>query len=155
MSPTVLRRLQEAGLELPAAPPAAGAYVQTTQIGDLLYTSGQVAVLDGGLIATGKVGLEVDLEQATRCAEQCALNVLAQLQNALGDLDAIQRVVKLTVFVASAPGFTQQHLVANGASDLFVRVLGDVGTHCRSAIGVASLPLDSPVEVEAVVQVAG
>jgi enamine deaminase RidA (YjgF/YER057c/UK114 family) len=86
------------------------------------------------------------------CARQCALNVLAQLHGATGDLDRVRRVVKLTVFVASAPEFTEQHKVANGASDLFVDVLGEAGAHCRSAIGVASLPLDSPVEVEAVVE---
>jgi enamine deaminase RidA (YjgF/YER057c/UK114 family) len=110
------QRLRELGITLPPAPPIAGAFVQTMTTGDLVFTSGQIAVDgDNGLLATGKVGTEdVDTETATACARQCALNVLAQLAQALGGLERITRVVKLTVFVASAPGFTQQHVVANG-----------------------------------------
>jgi enamine deaminase RidA (YjgF/YER057c/UK114 family) len=149
------QRLRELGITLPPAPPIAGAFVQTGTTGDLVFTSGQIAVDgDNGLLATGKVGTEdVDTETATACARQCALNVLAQLAQALGGLERITRVVKLTVFVASAPGFTQQHVVANGASELLADVLGEAGAHCRSAIGVAALPFDSPVEVEATVEV--
>ncbi len=148
------QRLQELGITLPPAPGSAGAYAQTISAGDLLYTAGQIAVDgDRGLIATGKVGLEVDADTARACARQCGLNVLAQLNHALGGLDRVVRVVKLTVFVASAPAFTQQPAVADGASELIAEVLGDAGVHTRAAVGVAALPLDSPVEVEATVQV--
>jgi enamine deaminase RidA (YjgF/YER057c/UK114 family) len=153
MASAARERLRAAGLELPTPPRASGAYVQTLRVGDLLYTSGQVAIGADGLVATGKVGQEVTFETAVSCAQTCALNVLAQLESALGNLDRIAHVVKLTVFVASAPGFVEQHLVANGASELFAQVLNERGAHCRSAVGVAVLPLDSPVEVEAIVQV--
>lgn len=150
---SVERRLQALGLTLPQAPASAAAYVPFVRSGHLLFTAGQVAVRDGALIATGKLGADVDLEMGQACARQCALNVLAQVKAALGELDRVNRVVKLTVFVASTPGFTQQHLVANGASELFAEVFGDVGQHARSAVGVPSLPTDSPVEVEAIVEV--
>lgn len=153
MASSALERLKETGLELPTAPAVGGAYVQTKQIGRVLYVSGQVATGAEGLIATGKVGGEVDCDTAVRCAQQCALNVLAQIQSALGDLGQVKQVVKLTVFVAAVPGFIDPHRVANGASELINRVLGDAGAHCRSAFGVAVLPLDSPVEVEAIVEV--
>ncbi len=147
------QRLAELGLALPAAPRPAAAYLPVLRAGDLLYTAGQVAVAGGELIATGRVGAEVDLATAQACARQCALNVLAQLAAELGDLGRVRQVVKLGVFVASVPEFTQQHLVANGASELLAAVFGDRGRHARSAVGVAVLPLNSPVEVDAVVQV--
>jgi enamine deaminase RidA (YjgF/YER057c/UK114 family) len=147
------QRLADLGIELPQAPAPAAAYVPTAQSGNLLFTAGQVAVRDGQLIATGKVGGELDRDAGVACARQCAINVLAQLKAALGDLDRVQRVVKLTVFVASVPTFTEQHLVANGASELFAEVFGDAGRHARSAVGMPVLPLDSPVEVEAIVEV--
>lgn len=147
-------RLAALGVELPQAPAPAAAYVPYVRTGDMLFTAGQVAVAQGGLLATGKVGTEVDTETAVRCARQCAINVIAQLKAALGELGAVRRVVKVTVFVASAPDFTQQHVVANGASELFGAVFGDAGVHARSAVGTSALPLDSPVEVEAVVEVA-
>ena len=154
MTANPTQRLRDLGITLPAAPGSAGAYVQTVFSGDLVFTAGQIAVDgDRGLIAAGKAGAEVDIETATACARQCALNILAQLQDALGTLNRIVRVVKLTVFVASDPDFTQQPVVANGASQLIADVLGEAGIHCRSAIGVAALPLDSPVEVEATVEV--
>lgn len=153
MTATPTQRLSELHITLPPAPPSAGAYVQTTTGGDLMFTSGQIAVDgDSGLIAAGKVGAQVNVDVAKACARQCALNVLAQLQDALGRLERIARVVKLTVFVASTPDFTQQPAVANGASELIADVLGEAGAHTRSAIGVAALPLNSPVEVEATVQ---
>ncbi|MGH8887533.1 MAG: RidA family protein [Egibacteraceae bacterium] len=146
-------RLAELGVTLPSAPPAAAAYVPTVASCGLLFVAGQVAVGEHGLLATGKVGGAVGLDTGVACARQCALNVLAQLRAALGTLDRVARVVKLTVFVASDPSFTQQHLVANGASELLADVFGDAGRHARSAVGVPALPLDSPVEVEAIVEV--
>ncbi len=145
-------RLAELGVTLPSAPAAAAAYMPVMRAGDLLYTAGQVASSGGELVASGRLGAEVDLEGGQACARQCAVNVIAQLRTELGDLARIRQFVKVTVFVASAPDFTQQHLVANGASELFVQVFGDDGRHARSAVGVAALPLASPVEVEAVVQ---
>jgi enamine deaminase RidA (YjgF/YER057c/UK114 family) len=121
--------------------------------GNLLITAGQVAIADGTPVAQGKLGAGVDLDTGRRCARQCALNVLAQLRAELGELDRVRRVVKLTVFVASASSFTDQHLVANGASELMAEVFGEAGRHARSAVGVPALPTDSPVEVEAIVEV--
>ncbi|MPZ89645.1 MAG: RidA family protein [Nitriliruptorales bacterium] len=146
-------RLAELGIVLPPAPAPAAAYVPTTRVADLVFISGQIAAGEEGLLTTGKIGTELDVEQGADCARQCALNVLAQLKEALGDLRRVRQVVKLTVFVASAPGMTTQHLVANGASELFGQVFGERGHHARSAVGVAALPKDSPVEVEAIVQV--
>lgn len=148
------QRLAALGLTLPEAPRPAAAYVPVVRTGDLLYTAGQVAADAGTLVASGRVGAEVDLDTARACARQCALNVVAQLAAELGDLGRVARVVKLTVFVASAEDFTEQHLVANGASELVAQVFGYRGLHARSAVGVARLPLDSPVEVEAIVEVA-
>jgi enamine deaminase RidA (YjgF/YER057c/UK114 family) len=147
------QRLDELGIELPAPPPPAAAYVPFMRTGNLVLTSGQVAVGPNGLVAEGIVGTDVDLDTAVACARQCAINVLAQVKAAVGDLGNVARVVKLTVFVASAPTFTQQHLVANGASELLAEVFGDVGRHARSAVGAPSLPTNTPVEVEAIVEV--
>lgn len=147
-------RLAALGIVLPEPPAPAAAYVPFVRTGDLVFTAGQVATGPDGFVATGKLGAEVDVETGRACARQCAINVLAQLKAATGDLDLVRRVVKLTVFVASAPGFTEQHLVANGASELIGEVFGEPGRHARSAVGAPSLPLDSPVEVEAIVEVA-
>ena len=149
------QRLAELGIELPDAPPPAAAYVPYVRTGDLVYTAGQVAVTQGSLVAEGIVGREVDLDTAVRCARQCAINVMAQLKAAVGDLSKVERIVKLTVFVASTPDFTQQHLVANGASELIGEVFGDAGRHARSAVGATALPTNSPVEVEAIAAVTG
>lgn len=146
-------RLAELGVTLPQAVAPAANYVPFVQSGALLFTAGQVPFVDGKLEATGKLGAELDLAAGQAAARQCAINTLAQVKAALGSLEAVKRVVKITVFVASAPGFTQQHLVANGASDLLVQALGEAGRHARSAVGVPVLPLDAPVEVEAVVEV--
>jgi enamine deaminase RidA (YjgF/YER057c/UK114 family) len=151
--PSPEERLAELGIDLPSPPAPAAVYVPTVQSGALLYTSGQVATGPGGLLASGNVGAEVDLDTAVACARQCAVNVLAQLKAALGDLSRVRRVVKLTVFVASDPSFTDQHLVANGASELLGEVFGEPGRHARSAVGAAALPTNTPVEVEAVVEV--
>jgi enamine deaminase RidA (YjgF/YER057c/UK114 family) len=148
------QRLAELGIELPTPPAPAAAYVPFVQTGSLVFTAGQVAVADGSLVAEGIVGRDVDVDTAVVCARQCAINVLAQVKAAVGDLSRVERVVKLTVFVASAPDFTQQHIVANGASELIGEVFGDAGRHARSAVGAPSLPTNTPVEVEAVVAVA-
>jgi enamine deaminase RidA (YjgF/YER057c/UK114 family) len=148
-------RLAALGVELPQAPGPAAAYIPTVQTGDLVYVSGQVPMERGSLVTTGKLGAEVPLEAGQRCARVCAVNVLAQLKATLGDLSRVRRVVKLTVFVASEPGFSEQHLVANGASEFLAEVFGEAGRHARSAVGMASLPLNAPVEVEAIVEVTG
>jgi enamine deaminase RidA (YjgF/YER057c/UK114 family) len=146
-------RLAALGLELPPVPAPAAAYVPSTRVGALVQTAGQLPMRDGALMRTGKVGDEVSLEAAQECARQCALNILAVgASQADGDLDRL-RVVKLTVFVASVPDFTEQHLVANGASALVGEVLDEHGVHARSAVGVPVLPLDAPVEVEALFEV--
>lgn len=148
-------RLAALGLELPQVPAPAAAYVPSARVGSLVQTAGQLPMRDGALPMTGKVGDEVSLEQAQDLARQCALNVLAVgASHVDGDLDRL-RVVKLTVFVASVPAFSDQHLVANGASNLVGEVLGDNGIHARSAVGVPVLPLDSPIEVEALFEVLG
>jgi enamine deaminase RidA (YjgF/YER057c/UK114 family) len=142
-------RLQELGLVLPPAPKPAASYQPWAQAGELVYTAGQLPVVGGALPRTGKLGTDLTTEEGAELARTAALNVLAVAAEAFEGLDAV-RVVKLTVFVASAPSFVEQHLVANGASDLLASVLGDAGVHARSAVGVPVLPLDSPVEVEAI-----
>ena len=137
---------------LPGVAAAAGSYVPTARVGDLLFTAGQLPFVDGALPATGLVGAEVSAEDANGYARLAALNLLAAADAAVG-LDAVVRVVKLVGFVASAPGFTGQPGVINGASDLMAEVFGEAGRHARSAVGVASLPLGAPVEVEGIVQV--
>lgn len=147
-------RLESAGIELPDAPPPAAAYVPWVRSGNLVFTAGQIPVVGGSPVATGRLGAEVDLAGGQAAARQCAINVLAQLQAAVDDLARVTRLVKITVFVASTPEFDQHHLVANGASELLVGILGDVvGPHARSAVGVAALPMNVPVEVEAIAEV--
>jgi len=146
---TTSDRLAELGLTLPPPPPPLPAFQAYVTDGDTIYVSGQIATRDGALVASGQLGAGVDLATGQDAARACAVNLLAQLQAAAGTLDAV-RVLKLTVFVASAVGFTDQPLVANGASELITAVLGEAGAHARSAVGVAGLPLGSPVEIEAV-----
>jgi enamine deaminase RidA (YjgF/YER057c/UK114 family) len=146
-------RIAELGLTLPSDVAPLAAYVPAVRTGDLVFTAGQMPRRDGELVATGKVGAEVTPQVAAEAAAACALNALAAIKGEIGDLSAIRRVVKVVVFVASAPDFTAQPAVANGASELLGEVLGDAGVHARSAIGVAVLPLDAPVEVELVVEV--
>lgn len=146
-------RLRELGLALPDAPAPVANYVPACQIGDLLFISGQVSrKADGGMIA-GKLGGGLDVAQGREAARVCALNILAQAKAALGSLDRIARVVKLTGFVNAVPTFTDHPQVVNGASDLLVEVLGDRGRHTRSAVGMSSLPIDAAVEVEAILAV--
>lgn len=147
-----LARLAELGLELPPAVAPLAAYVPAVRTGALVFTAGQLPFVDGGLPASGKVGREVSAEQAADLARTCALNGLAAVHGLVG-LDAVVRVVKVVGFVASAPEFTGQPAVINGASELLGQVFGAAGAHARSAVGVAVLPLDAPVEVELVVEV--
>jgi enamine deaminase RidA (YjgF/YER057c/UK114 family) len=153
VSVTPAARLAELGLELPEVAAPVAAYVPALRSGDLVYTSGQLPTVDGRLLATGKVGAEVSPEQAKELARRAALNALAAVASVVGDLSAVRRVVKVVGFVASDPSFTGQSGVINGASELLGEVFGDAGQHARSAVGVAVLPLDSPVEVEIVVEV--
>lgn len=146
-------RLAELGLTLPSVAAPVAAYVPAVRTGDHVYTSGQLPMVEGTLAATGKVGADVDAEQAKQLARTCALNALAAVKAEIGDLGKVRRVVKVVGFVASAPGFTGQPGVVNGASELLGEVFGDAGKHARSAVGVAVLPLDAPVEVELVVEV--
>jgi enamine deaminase RidA (YjgF/YER057c/UK114 family) len=149
---TVAARLAELGLEIPTVAAPVAAYVPAVVTGQYVYTAGQLPFVAGALPVTGKVGSEVDADTATAQARQAALNALAAVQSVAGSLERVARVVKVTVFVASDPSFTGQPGVANGASTLVGEVFGDAGVHARSAVGVAVLPLDAPVEVELVVE---
>ncbi len=149
MTPT--DRLRELGLELPPVPAPAGSYVPATQAGPLVFTAGQLPFRDGELHRTGKVGEAVTPEEAKESARLCALNALAAAAERAGGLDNLRNIVKVTGFVASAPGFNGQPGVLNGASELLSEVFGEAGLHARSAVGVTELPLDAPVEVEIVV----
>ena len=146
-------RLAALGLTVPDVAKPVAAYVPAVRTGSYVYTSGQLPVVGGQLIATGKVGAEVTPEQAKELARTCALNALAAVRAEVGELSTVTRVVKVVGFVASSPDFTGQPGVVNGASELLGEVFGDAGVHARSAVGVASLPLDAPVEVEIIVEV--
>ena len=146
-------RLAELGLSVPEVAKPVAAYIPALRSGNHVYTSGQLPMRDGQLMLTGKVGGEVSQDEAVECARQCALNALAAIRAEVGDLSAIKRIVKVVAFVASTPDFTGQPLVANGVSELLGEVFGDAGRHARSAVGVAVLPLDAPVEVELIVEV--
>jgi enamine deaminase RidA (YjgF/YER057c/UK114 family) len=147
------QRLAELGLSLPAVPAPVAAYVPAVRFEDLVYTAGQLPLLNGTLRAVGKVGTDVSVDDAVDCARIAALNGLAAVVDLTGDLDVITRIVRVVAYVASAPEFTDQPLVANGASGLLREIFGEAGRHARSAVGVAVLPLDAPVEVELVVAV--
>ena len=149
-------RLEELGRRLPEVAPPAGVYLPALRQGDLVFTSGQLPMVDGALAETGKVGAGEGLvtpERAKELAAVCAVNAIAAVKSVVGDLDRVTRVVKVVGFVASAPEFTGQPGVVNGASELLGHAFGEAGTHARSAVGVAALPLDAPVEVELVVAV--
>ncbi|GAB3108020.1 RidA family protein [Streptomyces calidiresistens] len=155
MTGRVDARLAELGLTLPDVVPPVAAYVPAVVSGRHVHTSGQLPMVEGTLSLTGKVGAEVTPEEGRELARTCALNALAAVKSVAGDLDRVVRVVKVTGFVASAPDFTGQPQVINGASELLQEVLGTRGVHARSAVGVAVLPLDSPVEVEITVELEG
>jgi enamine deaminase RidA (YjgF/YER057c/UK114 family) len=151
--PDIHARLGELGLTLPGVAAPAGAYLPAVRSGNYVYVSGQLPLADGALMATGKVGADVSPERARELAARCALNALAAIDGLVG-LAAVVKVVKLTGFVNSAPGFTAQPGVVNGASELFADVFGEAGRHARSAVGVAELPLDAPVELEVIAEIA-
>jgi enamine deaminase RidA (YjgF/YER057c/UK114 family) len=148
-------RLAALGLQVPEVVPPVASYVSTARTGSLVYTAGQLPIVKGELTATGKVGAEVSAEDAAELARTCALNVIAAIKAEVGELSRVSRIVKVLGFVASAPDFYGQPKVINGASDLLGEVFGDAGKHARSAVGVAALPLNAPVEVEAIAEIAG
>ena len=150
---TTSERLAELGIELPAVVAPLAAYVPAVRTGNLVYTSGQLPMVAGKLPQAGKVGAEVTAEEAKDLARTCALNALAAVHSLVG-VDSVVRVVKVVGFVASAPGFNGQPVVVNGASEILGDVFGDAGVHARSAVGVSELPLNAPVEVELIVEVA-
>ena len=147
-------RLKELGIELPEPAKPVANYIPAIRSGNTLYISGQLPFTEDGLFQTGKLGDDVSIEQGAAAARYCAINILAQAKVALGDLDRLSRCIKLTGFVSSSPDFTDQPVVINGASDLMVEVLGDRGRHARSAVGVAVLPMNASVEVEAILEIA-
>ncbi|WP_431966751.1 RidA family protein [Nocardia sp. bgisy134] len=146
------KNLERLGLTVPAVAAPVAAYIPAVRTGSLVYTSGQLPFVKGELSATGKVGAEVSLEAAAEAARLCALNALAAVHDLVG-LDEVVRIVKVVGFVASAPGFTDQPLVINGASEFLGEVFGDAGVHARSAVGVSELPKNTPVEVELIAEV--
>jgi enamine deaminase RidA (YjgF/YER057c/UK114 family) len=146
------QNLAELGLTVPDVPAPVAVYVPAVRTGRYIYTSGQLPMRNGELIATGKVGGEVSAEEAYECARQCALNAIAAVKAEVGDLSLVKRVVKVVAFVASTPDFTGQPGVANGASELLGKAFGEAGVHARSAVAAPVLPLDAPVEVEIVVE---
>lgn len=149
---SVAQRLAELGIVLPPVPAPVAAYVPAVRVGSTVYTSGQLPFRDGELMQTGLVGPDLSVAEAAECARQCALNALAAVADRTGGLDGV-RIVKVVGFVASARGFCDQPKVVNGASDIIGRIMGDNGVHARSAVGVASLPLNAPVEVEVVAEI--
>ncbi|HUT56741.1 MAG TPA: RidA family protein [Phycisphaerae bacterium] len=149
------QRIRELGLTLPAPPKPVGAYVQAARTGSLVFTAGQIPTVEGKLTCAGKVPTDVPLEQAQAAARQAALNGLAAIRSLLGSLDGIKRIVRVNCFVNSAPGFTDQAKVANGASELLAEIFGEAGRHSRCAIGAAELPLNAPVELDIIVEVEG
>lgn len=146
-------KLAELGLALPAVAAPIAAYVPAVRTGNLVFTSGQLPTVGGVLVATGKVGADVDVDTAKAAAQQCALNGLAAIKQVIGDLDNIVRIVKVVGFVAVDPSFTNHSAVVNGASEFLGACFGEAALHARSSVGMASLPLDAPVEIELVVEV--
>lgn len=156
MSESIESRLAQKGITLPDAAAPAANYVGYVIAGPLLHVSGQLPLRDGKIALTGKLGDGVDIAEAQEAAELCAINILAQAKAALGgDLERIRRLVKINGFVASNPEFTSQHLVINGASNLLVEVLGERGKHARAAVGMAALPLNAAVEIDAIIEIDG
>jgi len=149
---SVETNLAALGLELPEVATPAGAYVPAVISGNLVFTAGQIPLVDGKLMAEGRLGAEITAEQGKEIAQRCALNAIAAVKSVLGDLERVKKIVKVVGFVASTPEFTAQPGVVNGASELLQAAFGDVGIHARSAVGVAVLPLNSPVEVELIVE---
>lgn len=147
-------RMAELGIELPSVVPPVASYVPAVRSGAFVYISGQLPMVDGEMLAVGKVGSAVSEDLARACARACALNALAAAVSVIGDIDRIRRIVKVVGFVASEPDFVAQPAVVNGASDVLGEIFGEAGIHARSAVGVVALPKDAPVEVEMIVEVA-
>ena len=155
MAGTVEKKLAELGIALPTPATPVANYIPFVRTGALLFVSGQICLgADGKLVAKGKLGGGVSLEDGQKAARACAMNVLAQVKAALGDLSRIKRIIKINGFVASTPDFVEQHLVINGASNFLVGALGDAGKHARAAVGMASLPLNAAVEIDAIMEIA-
>ncbi len=146
------QKIESLGIKLPTPPTPAGSYVAVVRTGNLLYLSGQIPMEDGKVVFSGKVSDE-NLETAQKSARMCAINILAQLKREIGDLEKVSKIVRLSGFVNSVPGFSQHPKVINSASDLFFEIFGEKGKHSRIAVGVASLPLDSMTEIDAIVEV--
>ena len=148
----VEQRLTELGFTLPEVAAPAGSYLPAMISGNLVFTAGQIPLIEGKLMATGKLGVEITAEHGAEIAQRCALNALAAVKSVLGDLDRVKQVVKVVGFVSSVPEFSSQPAVINGASEFLQQVFGDAGKHARSAVGVSVLPLDAPVEIELIVE---
>jgi len=146
-------RLIELGIEIPAAPKPVAAYIPAKKSGNLVFTAGQLPMVNGELVLKGLLGRDVEIEDANKAARICALNALAAIKGVIGDLDQIKQVVRVVGYVASIPTFTQQPAVVNGASELLVEIFGEAGKHARSAVGMAVLPLNASVEIELTVEV--
>ena len=146
-------RLIELGIEIPAAPKPVAAYIPAKKSGNLVFTAGQLPMVNGELILKGLLGQDVEIEDANKAARICALNALAAIKAVIGDLDQVKQVVRVVGYVASIPTFTQQPAVVNGASELLVEIFGEAGKHARSAVGMAVLPLNASVEIELTVEV--
>lgn len=146
------QKITELGLTLPNVAPPAGSYLPALTSGNLVFTAGQIPLVEGKVVATGKVGSEISLEKAQELARICVLNGLAAVKSEIGDLQRVKRIVKIVGFVSSDPGFIQQPQVINAASELLTDIFGEAGRHARSAVGVAVLPLDVPVEIELIVE---
>lgn len=147
------KRIEELGINLPAASPPGAMYVPVKQLGNALFVAGQVPFVNGELVVSGKVGDTVSREEAEEASRRCIINLLAALKNHLGDLDKVKNITKIQVFVNSRTGFQEQHLVANAASQLLFDVFGERGRHARTAVGTNQLPMDAPVEIEAIVEI--
>lgn len=146
-------KLKEMGIVIPEAPKPLAAYVPAVQVDKLIFTSGQLPIVDGQLKFKGQLGKDISEEDAKQAAKICAINCLSVVKSLIGSLDNIERILKVVVFVNSSSEFTSQPAIANGASEFFVEVFGDAGKHARSAVGVSQLPLGAPVEVELVVKI--
>ena len=149
----VERIMKELGVSLPEAPKPVAAYIAAKKTGNLIFTAGQLPMVNGELISKGLLGRDVDIEEANKAARICTINALAAIKGVIGDLDQIQQIVRVVGYVASVPTFTQQPAVVNGASELLLEIFGDNGKHARSAVGMAVLPLNASVEIELTVEV--
>ena len=148
-----MRKIQSLGLQFPDAPKPVAAYIPAKQSGNLVFTAGQLPMVNGELISKGLLGQDVEIEEANKAARICTLNALAAIKGVIGDLDRIKQIVRVVGYVASVPTFTQQPAVVNGASELLLEIFGEAGKHARSAVGMAVLPLNASVEIELTVEI--